>query len=304
MCFFKSPLNDRIHIYFLRSIKNKIWLYATVVFMLGCSDDLDYDFQPIEGSNIVELPIIFHLIDLEVGDEKIEEALDYINESFRGKLDQNSIDTYIQFRLATSAPDGSKLIRKGVNIIDNDYGIKLGDGFWKQELFLSSMWNPNEYVNIWVGVTEDTYNWTLPPYTVSDYHLDGLIDGDRFLTDSAEEAEGILLNYNDTFGGSPRSFVFIHELGHFLGLKHPFKGGLGGDNSDHCSDTHHYDRDSYLQNTSGFQRVSIEGITYEANNFMDSWYCRNTTFTVCQIERMRHVLSYSPFRNRLRFSQK
>lgn len=109
-----------------------------------------------------------------------------------------------------------------------------------------------------------------------------------------------------------------HELGHYLGLRHVFAEGPEGScvDTDFCSDTPSYDKrvgyDAFVSETMSeavfnpyfkndfdwktlFQRTNCDGVTFESRNIMDYSYSYMDTFTAGQKERIRHVLSYSPF---------
>ncbi|MFA6832963.1 MAG: M43 family zinc metalloprotease, partial [Bacteroidaceae bacterium] len=111
--------------------------------------------------------------------------------------------------------------------------------------------------------------------------------------------------------------TLAHELGHYLGLHHPFsedeKGNLTTSciNSDYCDDTPSYDRAAYekvLMLLLASQPDSIpipmkEAATREScetskefvgRNIMDYEVCYSDQFTSDQRTRIRHVLAYSP----------
>lgn len=108
------------------------------------------------------------------------------------------------------------------------------------------------------------------------------------------------------------SVTLAHELGHYFGLRHVFSESNDyKQDTDYCTDTKSYDRKSpkgYEASLSMlldqaiafnnwdllFQRTSLEGLPFEAHNIMDYNYCYMDEITPQQVERVRHVLLYSP----------
>lgn len=108
------------------------------------------------------------------------------------------------------------------------------------------------------------------------------------------------------------SVTLAHELGHYFGLRHVFsESDDNRKDTDYCTDTKSYDRKSPQGYEASigllidqaiafenwdllFQRTSLEGMPFEAHNIMDYNYCYMDEITPQQVERLRHVLLYSP----------
>ncbi len=129
-------------------------------------------------------------------------------------------DMRIAFRLATKDPAGmpTKGVTHRVSYLTNG-----GDNYAKFDL-----WDPSSYLNIWtekvIGLGADipgsvvaAYS-QLPDVGATDPFIDGLITAVPYVADGAE------------------AFVVSHEVGHYLGLPHPFGNNNSGCASAGCGD--------------------------------------------------------------------
>lgn len=156
-----------------------------------------------------------------------------------------------------------------------------------------------------------THNSLLYPHCVS--------INNEFIYDEASDETKLRYNSTDVVP------TLAHELGHYLGLFHAFSEEEGKDegkagisickDTDYCDDTPTYDRDAYIKWMAGYiaSKAGIENMSLQEfnkllerrdcvkntvstpNNIMDydiSWVNR---FTPNQRERIRYVLTHSPF---------
>lgn len=263
----------------------------------------------------------------------IPRLIDHLNLGFSnnyGSQNPNAVDTGIRFRLAQYRPDGSLMKEPGINRIDaTPYDVgslpqmrmfsrpwpvdkKNGVAFvgtsysgdkghdkhlGKDEAYRMAQehhWDMNQYLNVYIFPIQSDDNllgYAYYPTLKSTHPLDGIPHSNEEVYYKLDQCvintEAVLQEkYN----------VLIHEVGHNLGLKHPFST----DNcrtSDYCSDTY-----SYKQDLPGQPCYDNLGLN-EHDNFMD-YIGEENTFTYQQRERMRHVLNHAYFYSNLKHSLK
>jgi len=254
-----------------------------------------------------ELPLVFHLLTdpqyeaNHINDNLIEEIVATTNLIFRGcsrdyKVDWIPTDTKISFRVAEivrynndetlhiieqSQESARKFIQTGMRKIQYD---------------------PKKYINIWVMDCNDvngigslpfitSQGDFIPGFTVNDYITDPPLDRKIgiVITNMLKGMESIKTDWRYT--------VLSHELGHYLGLYHPFTENGCNDTNDFCDDTPNYDRSIYLKSTLQlqFNRVGCDGNTFVSTNVMDYHYTKRLGFTPNQQERMMHAIKYGVF---------
>ena len=114
------------------------------------------------------------------------------------------------------------------------------------------------------------------------------------------DAEGILVNWihfgeSDIDCHAKFGRTLTHEMGHYLGLLHPW-GGRDCEFNDYCSDTPAVD--DAVFGKQAFE--GCEGETIMIENYMN--YSDDevmNTFTQDQVDRMHYVLNNNPGRNSL-----
>ena len=241
------------------------------------------------GSNIIYIPVVVHVLynneSQNISDAQVQSQVDALNRDFRraGKDTVNTparfkpfaTDAQIEFVLATSDPKGRStngIVRKRTNVsywtTDDKIKFSANGG--------DDAWDSKSYLNIWVGNTRTLLGYSSP--------LGG-----------PAEKDGIVINVT-AFGtinvNAPYHLgrTAVHEVGHWLGLKH-----IWGD--DYCGDDLIADTPKQAGFTagcpSGFRTTcGNDPLGDMYMNFMDftSDECMNL-FTAGQKERMRAVLT-------------
>ncbi|MGK7391434.1 MAG: M43 family zinc metalloprotease, partial [Candidatus Cyclobacteriaceae bacterium M2_1C_046] len=235
----------------------------------------------------------------------------------------NHVDTRIQFRLAKYDPGGNLLEEPGIKR-NGGYEPSQWSNTEPQAVFMDqNMWSPYDYINI--SVADQNYaNKATLPVASYEYQFCGLSR-----TDETWE-EYVKRNYEGgatiAFKGIMMSLIgfynhkgLAHELGHYLGLLHPFSYQCNDYNfpfgiDDCLEDTQFYDETKYVT-----PQNSLSKIYYECNsqylvhhdNIMDYYrkvepqeFSTYYGFTYDQRDRMHEILEYSPWIKELKHSTK
>lgn len=175
--------------------------------------------------SIVYLPVVFHIVlsnPYVITDQVIATEIDVINTDFAGlNADSTNIPaafeavrghSQIRFVLAKRTPDG-----KLTNGIDRVYSSTTGnpnnitDSIKRSSLGGADAWNPNSYINIWVGNTSGDV---------------GVLGYTQIPGSGSPQDDGVFCNILG-FGISEcnvssynKGRTVVHELGHYFGLNH------------------------------------------------------------------------------------
>ncbi|RDV37161.1 PKD domain-containing protein [Bradymonadaceae bacterium TMQ3] len=243
---------------------------------------------------ILEIPVVFHVIQRTDGTGYISDALirsqvDVLNEDFRAlpaTPGRNGVDARIQFVLASQAPDGSAT--NGINYhTNNSWFVDPGYGVTPMKAALA--WDPDRYLNIYTNDASGALGYATFPQTSAG-------DGE----------DGVVLAWNVVGRNAPQAGMFnqgrtaTHEVGHYLGLFHTFQDGCGSASSpystgDLIADTVAHRGPDYECKV---RSSSCGGGTNPIRNFMN--YTPDscmTGFSEEQVNRMR--CSLINFRNEL-----
>ncbi|WP_273444897.1 M43 family zinc metalloprotease [Neolewinella agarilytica] len=167
------------------------------------------------------LPIVFHIVHQNgtenISNTDIQRSLDFTNQAFAntGYYDQGTgSPTNIEFCLARRDPDnqatnGINRIVSPLTDLDSDNDRDLKD---------LSRWEPRDYVNVWV--VKEICGLGLG-CGVAGYAYYPSAHGGR--------VDGIVVEARWLAGDEAKVGVLIHELGHYLGLRHTFDGGCTND---------------------------------------------------------------------------
>jgi len=187
---------------------------------------------------ILTIPVVFHIVH-NYGAENITKAqileqMVTLNEDFRrlnsdtsktrAEFKGRAIDAEIEFKLATKDPNGNCTDGITRTISTLTYG---GDEKVKQII----RWDYKKYLNVWV------INY------IGAKGSDGTIIAgySRFPFQTSESEDGIIIDHRfvgstGTSSGTNSGRTLTHEIGHWLGLLHPFQNGCGGSNCSNSGD--------------------------------------------------------------------
>jgi hypothetical protein len=167
------------------------------------------------------IPLVFHIIHMNGGENivklRVEQQVLTLNETFN-KLNRDTQNVRpvfvpyigkvkIKFVLAKRDPNGN--CTDGITRHESEMTFEAHDNV--KEIV---QWDPKKYLNIWV--VNSIENFTGQPGEIAGFAT--------FPWDAAAEPQldGIVADYN--YVG--RSYkVLTHEIGHYLGLMHPFSDG-------------------------------------------------------------------------------
>ncbi len=225
---------------------------AQAGYMGLINESFRYAHENMERGNrdqtIYQIPVVFHVVwnsDAEnLADSVIQSQMDVLNEDYRRQNPDSTntreifqsiaADVGIEFYLADTDPDGNP--SDGINRVytENDgFDINLFDessfDFVKQsELGGADAWDTEHYLNIWVcrlnpSLFGQIFGFAYPPEGVPNWP-----DG---VAASSPEYAGVVLHYatigrnnpnnnDDDFDGNDYGRNAVHEVGHFLGLRH------------------------------------------------------------------------------------
>lgn len=175
-------------------------------------------------NNVVTVPVVVHVLyknnTQNVSDAQIASQLAVLNADFRKlNTDVNTVpehfrnmaaDLEIAFVMASVDPNGDAtngIVRKSV-----PSSFIFDDNYYRGNLNGSAAWNPNKYLNIWVGEFTDQglLGWAYPPVAAG-MSFDGLCIGYTcFGTMGTAQSP-----YN-------KGRTATHEIGHYFGLEHPW----------------------------------------------------------------------------------
>ncbi|GGD67339.1 hypothetical protein GCM10011514_34280 [Emticicia aquatilis] len=272
----------------------------------GKETNIKFEVRSPRTFDLIKIPIIFHFCPPysktdEIAYKKALETLqndyiNYVNQIFRNQYetdirqhDPNAQDTFIEFFLAETDPDGNKLEQKGVNILPfsrpqqtsiiYDWSSQEAAEYFQKRDNLIRRWNPNLYLNVILEPFNNNYGY-------AGIAFDAAFDKSREKLIPTEFFDLPLANYNGFFGYhsiyiketdmpfialngylhiSPLSTenTLIHEIGHILGLPHIFG------NSTECRDAIHSDGLLDTPTVSNGKVVTnCDGIAFTQRNVM------------------------------------
>lgn len=277
---------------------------------------------------IYRIPLIFHVFHYgepvgtgtNISAAQIYSQIEVLNEDFRRlnpDRDQTlpefrnvAADTGIEFYPAAYDSAGRLLPERGIR----RYQIQRRPGFFwtnetlDRELKPQTIWDPTRYVNVWIIDSLRLNNRVGIAYAQFP-DLSGLQglpqQGGLALTD------GLVIRYNrigsfnkvnvPQLARGPYNLgrTLTHEMGHFLGLLHPFDQYSCLVDGDFCPDTPPTNAENFRCNLNVRYCPNAPTPTM-IQNYMDFTddFCMNL-FTQCQAQRMRRVLEVSPRRREL-----
>ncbi|MEZ5043087.1 MAG: gliding motility-associated C-terminal domain-containing protein [Saprospiraceae bacterium] len=166
------------------------------------------------AKSVYTLPVVVHIVHYNgqgnVSNAAVERGIERLNQGFAniGAYSRGSgVNTGIQFCLAKRDPVGQST--NGITSVSSPL-TNLGEISFAKDSQLKSLrrWDPNCYVNIYVV---NAIDGVLGYSNYPDFH--GLAN------------DGIVIRSSILTGDAADLTTLIHEMGHYLGLRHTFEGG-------------------------------------------------------------------------------
>ena len=171
-----------------------------------------------QGQQIIKIPVVFHILyhnqGENVSDSRVQQQIEILNESFRRRNADSvktpavfqpvAADCGIEFYLATSDPQGratTGIVRKYTPL---DQWMEKDDMKYSERMGAES-WDPASYLNIWVCDIKGLAGYASWPG--GEPTLDGVVINFKYIGKTG-------------YSGYEEGRVTVHEVGHWLGLKH------------------------------------------------------------------------------------
>lgn len=187
--------------------------------------------------NVKYIPVVFHVIH-NGGSENITQAqimdqMRILNEDFRKKAgtngdkstNPNATDMEFEFRLAQVDPNGIR--HDGINRIQSTATENASDN-----VKALSRWNSTKYLNIWVVKSISlggSSGGTVLGYAQFPFYMSFAPNNDGIVIRA--DYVGSIQSGNTSHMGR----TLTHEVGHWVGLYHPFQDGCTGQTASSCS---------------------------------------------------------------------
>lgn len=252
---------------------------------------LSQQSNSVNKSTVLTIPVVFHIVHTygseNISDAQVLNQVDILNRDFR-LMNSDTVDVIpefkpfysdveIEFKLASKDPDGNC-----TNGIDHIYSHEAFQGDDYSKL---NQWPRFQYLNIWVVAQMEN--------GVAGYaYYPTAVEGAAFFRDGII----ILNNYIGAIGtGSPyNSRALTHEVGHYLGLPHPW--GSTNEPGVACGDDGVPDTPVTKGSTLSCNLALDDcnpGVVENVQNYMDYSYC-SRMFTIDQVSIMRNTLQDAP----------
>ena len=265
-------------------------------------------------ATLLTLPIIFHIITSGSGATNVaatwvQRQVDQLNLDYRnlaGSTNPVAGDIQIEFCLALLDENDNVLSEPGINRVTSYGAGPFSSNEMDANVKPGTIWNPNDYVNIWVAdLSGGLLGYAQFP---SNSTLSGLnTNGGSANTDGVvilNTSLGSVANPNPSGGQYGMGRTLTHELGHWLGLRHIWGDG-GCTVDDYCNDTPKSDAANYNCTTTNSCNDGTPDPNDMIENYMDytNDACMNI-FTEDQKTRVRTVMDVATRRVSLASSTK
>ena len=296
--------------------------YALTIVAYGIeSNVVDVRARERKAYPIIELPVIFHIVHFgeaigvapNLHASAADAVLDRFNTAYSNQLgssDPNAVDASVRFRLASMAPDGSIISEPGIWRIDGtDYddgaphspapnstdiaGDRVFGAYEGLRLFGETYWDPRQYMNVYLFNTYSSIGHF--PLAIEGSPIPGLktVPADTEPSSvRSSEIPSVFLKQSQIHRWA------AHEMGHALGLLHPFarQSDRACGPGDYCADTYTY---NYYTGAACPGNLGL----MERTSIMDYQGAFNT-ITYDQRERIRLVLNSAIWMKELQYSEK
>lgn len=266
-----------------------------------------------EADSLIKLPVVVHIIHdgsavgegLNLSREQIISQINATNADFQ-RRNADSLNAPANFRavaanlgialvLAVEDPSGNSLAEPGIHRVrHSDRGWvapPFSIDYFNTVIKPSTIWPPTKYLNIWVSDLDGFLGQS--PFPISPFA--------DLPPAPAADTDGPVIDYQNfgTIGDLKPDYslgrTLTHELGHWLGLYHPWgNGGCGS--TDYCDDTPQQNAEIYncptLSNTCGSADMFQNFMSYTNDDCMN-------LFTHDQKARVMAVLQAAPRRKEL-----
>lgn len=228
-------------------------------FQTACTELHEHTMREAKNAHhrngVYEIQVVFHVVwnteSQNVADEVIFDQMTILNQDYRRQNPDAgntreiflpvAADTEIEFVLASVDPDGNPT--DGINRVETDRsGFELN--LFSQDITLDEVkssstggadpWDTDRYLNIWVcnieaGFLGQIFGFAYPPNGAPNWD-----DQFDFIED---DVQGVVVHYTtvgsnnpagmeDNFEGNEGGRTLVHEVGHFLGLRHTWGDGF------------------------------------------------------------------------------
>lgn len=253
------------------------------------------------AANVIKIPVVVHVLynngTQNISDAQVRSQIEALNRDFRRdnpdsvktpeRFKSLAADVQIEFQLATADPQGrttTGIVRKQTNVgswkVDDKIKLATEGG--------AAAWDSRYYLNIWVGNLQYVMGYSTPPGGPAE--KDGVV--------IATSVFGTI----DKGGAYNLGRTAVHEVGHWLGLKHIWGDYYCGD--DLVDDTPK--QGNFTPGCpDGFRSSCSNGSTGDMYmNYMDytADACMNL-FTQGQKDRMRSLFNAGGPRNTFLYSK-
>lgn len=245
-----------------------------------------YSRELPDFSKTYSLPMVFHVIHTgelighseNPSQQQLSSLLNKTNDILMGRAKSNfrkghnQVDPNFEFFLATTNLEGNVLAEAGMNrITSTTKSFKYDDPATVEYLF-ELMWNPEEYVNVFVLNIENAVGFAMYP----------------------PQSPPPLTNfYGIAIRKSANTFTMAHEIGHFFGMRHTFSDGFECKDPDGFLDTEAYDVNQKI--TDRYFKANCEGELFFGTNFMEYSPTVGNTFTLEQVQKARSIIDQGNF---------